>query len=389
MSNAPHVDIDPAAFWRDPYPALAAMRREHPIAYVPQLGATLFTRRAHIVELEKLTDVFSSHQPQGLMNRLMGHNMMRKDGAEHIAERKLMLAALGPQPVRTHWEPIFRADTQRVLDALAPQRQADLIAAYAMPVSADALRALTGLTNMRWQDMDAWSQAMIDGIANYAGDPAIEARCHAATAGIDACISERLPELQRAPDAEPAVGDAARRLARGQRAGQHQAQHQRRAERTARRHRRRGVGAAGPPRAAGAGAARRGAVAPRVRRVRALDLADRDEPAPRRAALQVDGVTLEPEDRVFFMFGSANRDEAFFDEPDRFDLDRTDSSAHIAFGAGPHYCAGAAASKSLIAEVALPAVFERLPGLRLAPGAAVRFGGWAFRGPLSLPVCWG
>jgi len=92
---------------------------------------------------------------------------------------------------------------------------------------------------------------------------------------------------------------------------------------------------------------------------------------------------------VFFMFGSANRDEAFFDEPERFDLDRTDSSAHIAFGAGPHYCAGAAASKSLIAEVALPAVFERLPRLRLPRGAEVRFGGWAFRGPLSLPVRWG
>jgi hypothetical protein len=56
MSNAPHFDIDPGAFWREPYPALAAMQREHPIAYVPQLGATLFTRRAHIVELEKLTD---------------------------------------------------------------------------------------------------------------------------------------------------------------------------------------------------------------------------------------------------------------------------------------------------------------------------------------------
>jgi len=38
--------------------------------------------------------------------------------------------------------------------------------------------------------------------------------------------------------------------------------------------------------------------------------------------------------------------------------------------------------------VALPAVFDRLPGLQLAPGAEVRFGGWAFRGPLSLPVCW-
>jgi cytochrome P450 len=113
--------------------------------------------------------------------------------------------------------------------------------------------------------------------------------------------------------------------------------------------------------------------------------------SPRRIVQRytVDDVTLDPEDRVFFMFGSANRDEAFFDEPDRFDVGRTDSGAHIAFGAGPHYCAGAAASKALIAEVALPAVFERLPGLRLAPGAEVRFGGWAFRGPLALPVCWG
>ncbi|HYN60743.1 MAG TPA: hypothetical protein VET87_14490 [Rubrivivax sp.] len=103
MSNAPHVEIDPAAFWRDPYPALAAMRREHPIAYVPQLGATLFTRRAHIVELEKLTEVFSSHQPQGLMNRLMGHNMMRKDSspASSVGRAAAMATPTGARPPAT------------------------------------------------------------------------------------------------------------------------------------------------------------------------------------------------------------------------------------------------------------------------------------------------
>ena len=109
--------------------------------------------------------------------------------------------------------------------------------------------------------------------------------------------------------------------------------------------------------------------------------------SPRRVAQRytVDGVTLEPEDRVFFMFGSANRDEAFFDDPDRFDLGRTDSSAHIAFGAGPHYCAGAAASKALIAEVALPACSTALPacGWRPAPrcasGAGHSAGRWRCR----------
>ena len=52
---------------------------------------------------------------------------------------------------------------------------------------------------MRFQDMNAWSQGMIDGIANYAGDPAVEARCHAATSGIDAAIDDMLPVLAKSP----------------------------------------------------------------------------------------------------------------------------------------------------------------------------------------------
>ena len=99
--------------------------------------------------------------------------------------------------------------------------------------------------------------------------------------------------------------------------------------------------------------------------------------SPRRIAQcrNVDGVMLELADRVLFMFGSANRGVASFDDPDRFHLGRDDSSPHIAFGACPHGCAKAAASKAPIAEVALSAVFNRLAGLRLAPAAEGRFGG--------------
>ena len=32
LSTAPRVDIDPAAFWADPYPTLAELRKEAPIA---------------------------------------------------------------------------------------------------------------------------------------------------------------------------------------------------------------------------------------------------------------------------------------------------------------------------------------------------------------------
>ena len=100
MSNAPHFDIDVPAFWADPYPALARMRKEAPIAFVPQLNSTVFTRRDDIFTQEKRIDVYSSHQPAGLMNVLMGHNMMRKDGDAHMAERSAMFPAVSPRTVR-------------------------------------------------------------------------------------------------------------------------------------------------------------------------------------------------------------------------------------------------------------------------------------------------
>src|SRR5215813_5195542 len=109
MSTAPHFPIDPQAFWRDPYPVLAEMRRGAPICFVPQLRSTLLTRRDDIFVSEKRIDVFSSHQPEGLMVKLMGHNMMRKDGEAHMAERAVFFPAVSPKAVRAHWLTEFQA----------------------------------------------------------------------------------------------------------------------------------------------------------------------------------------------------------------------------------------------------------------------------------------
>ena len=157
MSNAPHFEIDVPAFWADPYPDLARMRKEAPIAFVPQLGSTVFTRRDDIFSQEKRTDIFSSHQPAGLMNTLMGHNMMRKDGDAHMSERAAMFPSVSPRTVRDTWSRQFQAHADRILEALAPAGHADLCKALALPLSAECLKDVTGLTNMRFWDMDALS----------------------------------------------------------------------------------------------------------------------------------------------------------------------------------------------------------------------------------------
>lgn len=385
MSNAPHYAIDPAAFHADPYPDLARMRAEVPIAFVPQLGATLLTRRDDIFTYEKRIDILSSEQPGGLMTQLMGENMMRKDGDAHMSERRAIFPSVSPKTVRDVWTAGFEAATDAVLDRIAGAGSADLVADYAMPVSAGALKLITGLTNMTAHEMNRVSQGMIDGIANYAGDPAVRARCDDCTASIDRHISERIAEVDAAPDTSL--------LSVQRRAGLSDAQVRANIKLAI-------SGGQNEPRDAIAGAA--WALLTHPDQLRLVQdgtvgwLQAFEEYArwispigmsPRRVAMRavIGDVTVDPEDRVFLMYGSGNRDASVFPDPDRFDVTR-DVGPSLAFGAGPHFCAGAWASRALVAGVALPKLFARLHALRL--DGPTPFAGWAFRGPLKMPVAW-
>jgi cytochrome P450 len=387
LSTAPRIDIDVAAFWHDPYPALARMRREAPIAFVPQLGSTLLCSREDIFVCEKLIDIFSSHQPDGLMNKLMGHNMMRKDGEAHLAERKAIFPAVSPKTVKAHWTSQFQAHADRIVDAIEDAGGGDFVREFALPFSAECLKSITGLTNMRFEDMNAWSQAMIDGIANYIGDPAVEARCHAATSGIDAAIDDMVPVLRKKTDQSLlGVMLACDMPMESIRANVKLAI----------------SGGQNEPRDAVAGTVWALLTHPDQLAL----LAEGTLPwiqafeeyarwispigmSPRRIARPwtIRDVAFEPDERVFLMFGSGNRDEKHFERAEAFDI-RRDTSKSIAFGAGPHFCAGAWASRAMVADVALPTIFRRFRNLRLVEGEPVRIGGWAFRGLLNLPVAW-
>ena len=57
--------------------------------------------------------------------------------------------------------------------------------------------------------------------------------------------------------------------------------------------------------------------------------------------VELRGVTIPAGSMVSIRYGSANRDERLFNDPDRFDLDRTNVRSHLAFGFGVHHCLGA------------------------------------------------
>lgn len=74
------------------------------------------------------------------------------------------------------------------------------------------------------------------------------------------------------------------------------------------------------------------------------------------------GVRIAEGDKVLVFLPSANRDEAVFGEPDRFDLDRR-VNPHVAFGYGPHYCLGGPLARLECRHV-FAEVLTRLTGIQ-------------------------
>jgi cytochrome P450 len=97
------------------------------------------------------------------------------------------------------------------------------------------------------------------------------------------------------------------------------------------------------------------------------------------------GEPVERGQRVFMCIGSGNRDDAVFDAPDEFRLDRP-SREHLSFGSGPHICPGASLAR-LEARTALHAFLERVETIRLAPGYEYdALPSAMLQGPKTLPL---
>jgi cytochrome P450 len=103
------------------------------------------------------------------------------------------------------------------------------------------------------------------------------------------------------------------------------------------------------------------------------------------ADCEIAGQQIGAGDKVVVSFTSANRDEAVFAEPDRFDIRRRPGQ-HLVFGHGPHFCLGAH-----LARTQMCALFSEV----LARTSALRSGGQPSylrsnfqRGVKRLPVRW-
>ena len=382
-------DVSFAQLLADPYPTFQRARELAPIVRLEAANILVATRFDDIMAIERDPDTFSSENPQSLVNEVMGHTMMRKDGAAHAVERKAVDPALRPGVVKSCWGPRFEQMLEEIIDGFERDGEADLFTAVAEPIAGRALAEVLGFRGVGWKEMARWSQALIDGAGNYSKDPEISRRAMLAAREVEEAIDRVLHYHEEEPNNSVLSSMI------------HADEPHDRAQIYANIKVAIGGGVNEP----------RDSILTMV--LGLLENPDQLERVksdpnlwstafeeavrwispigmyPRRIAKDAlfSGIALEQGQQIGLCVGAANRDPDRFEAPDRFDIFR-EKKSHLAFGAGSHFCAGTWVARHMVGRLVVPKLFERLRNLRLKASEAVQIRGWVFRGPTTLPVTW-
>ena len=338
--QAPPANLLDPAWWVDldrVHEFFTWARREAPV-YRDANGFWIVTRHADVIDVERRSAVFSSRGSYRVNLAMEESNTIAQDDPEHLAQRRLVSRRFTPRAVESH-EPFLRARTSELVDAVTDRGRLEVVQDLAAQLPSRFTAELLGFPEDRWEDIKSWSERLmrtdaitfdndaVMGVMNAImefnpvlqqiaeerrGCPADDLISVWAAAGMDPMTLMHETGLYIAGGAETTRTVIARGLAV---LAEHPDQWE--------------AAAADPALVPGLVEELIRWVTPLNNMFRRVLTDDRIGDQPVRA-----------DDRVMLAYPSANRDEAVFDEPFRFDI-RRDPNHHVAFGQGTHFCIGA------------------------------------------------
>ncbi len=373
---------------RDPYPHLNASRAQCPVQHVPGMVST--NGQSYLVlDHDLVTGVlrddtaFSSRLIAEVMGPVMGRTILEMDGSEHMQHRSLVAQAFRPALLQRWADELIRPLADELIDGFASRGSAELISEFAYDYPVRVIARILGLPDEDYHTFHRWAMAIIAFHVDYD-------RGLAASAELREYLKPLLDDRRDNP-----TGDLLSELVRAEVDGRELTDEEilpfllllmpAGAETTFR--------ATGnmlyallshPDQLADVRADRslvQQAVEESLRWEPPLLIIVRSPEQPSDLA----GTTVDVGDTVTLCIGAANRDPAFVDNPDVFDIHRPLKQNH-SFGTGPHMCLGMHLAR-LEMRIALEALLDRFPDLRIDPdGDDVHIHGAVFRSPAALPV---
>lgn len=369
MQSLKQSPTDPA-FVQNPYPFYDRLRAAGPVVMWEDYGLPVSASAATIGLILRDRRLGRAPPPEFAPDipphlapfyDIEAHSMLELDPPRHTKLRAQVLRAFTSRRI-AGLAPEIAALTDALIDAL-PGGPVDLLPAFAQKLPVIVIARLLGVPEDRAPDLLAWSNAMVGMYQARRDRAAEEAACAAATA-FSAFLRGLIADRSRAPaddllshliaageglTPEEMISTCILLLNAGHEATVHTLGNGIKALLEART----------PP----------AALAPERIEATAEEILRFDPPLHLftrwvQEDMEIAGHPFARGGRIGCLLAGGNRDPQGWDRPDRFDPARP-AKPHLSFGAGVHFCLGAPLAR-LEMQIALPILFARLPGLRLA-----------------------
>jgi cytochrome P450 len=381
------IRLGAPAFWKLPLEeregAFLTLRHERPVSFHEQLDPRLpsgpgfwaLTRHADVLEAGTTPKVFSSARGIGIVDlppeflEFFG-SMIAMDDPRHGRVRRLVSAAFTARQL-AKVETEVRGAAARVIDAVAEKAECDFVTEISAPFPIRIICEMMGIPESQHAFVFEQTNIILG-----AGDPEyVEEKADLLMAfyKAGAALAELMKDLARTRRSHP-TEDLTSVLVHSEIAGDRLTEQE--------------MGSFFVLLVAAGNETTRNAIShgmkalcdhPDQRRIWQQDF-DRVAPTAveeivrwaspvifmRRSAVcdtEIGGTKIREGDKLLLFYPSANRDDAVFSEPFRFDV-RRDPNDHLGFGGGPHFCLGANLARREIA-VMFEELFRRLPDLEI------------------------
>ena len=366
--------LDGRFYAEDPHPRFAWMRRHAPVYWDPAGRVWGIARYADVVRVSRDPETFCSRQGSRPDSPPLA-SMINLDDPAHLRRRSLVNRGFTPRRVAAH-EPWLRALCGELLDRALAKQRFDFVREVAAPLPMRVIGELLGVAAEDHDRLLGWSDAMLEAtsasatpetalaaaraFADYvAYHRRVVAERRARGAGEDLMSvlvraeieGERLDDealLQESLLILVGGDETTRHVVSG---GMHQLLlHPEQLEKLM----------ADPSRIPRA-----------VEEMLRWTTPIQNMARTATREVELGGKRIRPGERLLLLYPSANRDEAVFQRPFEFDIERSPND-HLAFGHGPHFCLGAS-----LARLELRVLFEELaarrPRLALAAAQPLRW----------------